>query len=107
MCRLWIGDRKTEENLHDSRKKNELITGHRIPIDIYKGDDEVRGKINSESPKKGEQKLSTRLCDRVIVRQWMENECHHHVKEPRAFCKNRVRGVLTVTPRKRCLTEVR
>ena len=41
------------ENLRDSRRKNELITGRRIPIDIYKGENEVRGKIYSESLKKG------------------------------------------------------
>ena len=65
----------------DSRRKNELITSHRIPKDIYEGEDEVRGKINRESLKKALQKSSTRLYDGVIVRQWMENECHHHVKE--------------------------
>ena len=26
------------ENLHDSRRENELITGHRILTDIYKGE---------------------------------------------------------------------
>ena len=41
------------ENLRDSRRKNELITGCHIPIDIYKGENEVRGKIYSESLKKG------------------------------------------------------
>ena len=42
----------------------------------------------------------------LIVRQWMESECHHHVKEPRTFFKAWVRVVLTVNPR-RCLTKVR
>ena len=65
----------------NSRRKNELITSRRIPKDIYEGEDEVRGKINKESLKKALQKSSTRLYDEVIVRQWMENECHHHVKE--------------------------
>ena len=37
----------------DSRRKNELIMGRRIPIDIYEGQNEVKGKINSESLKKG------------------------------------------------------
>ena len=41
------------ENPHDSRRKNELITGHRIPIYIYEGENEVRWKIYSESLKKG------------------------------------------------------
>ena len=52
-CKLRLGDRKIVENLRDSRRKNELITGRRIPIDIYKGENEVRGKIYSESLKKG------------------------------------------------------
>ena len=37
----------------DNRRKNELITGRHILIDIYKGEYEVRGKIYSESLKKG------------------------------------------------------
>ena len=37
----------------DSGGKNELITGRRIPIDIYKGEYKVKGKINSKSFKKG------------------------------------------------------
>ena len=41
------------KDLPDSRRKNELITCCRIPIDIYKGENEVRGKIYSESLKKG------------------------------------------------------
>ena len=35
--RLRKGDRKMAKDLHYSRRKNKLITGHRIPIDIYKG----------------------------------------------------------------------
>ena len=30
----------------DSRRENELITGRRILIDIYKGEYEVRRKVN-------------------------------------------------------------
>ena len=41
------------ENPCDSRKKNELITGRCIPIYIYEGKNEMRGKINNESLKKG------------------------------------------------------
>ena len=41
------------ENPHDSRRENELITSRRILIEIYKGEYKVRGKINSESLKKG------------------------------------------------------
>ena len=29
----------------DSRKKNELIIGRRIPIDIYDRDNEMKGKV--------------------------------------------------------------
>ena len=37
----------------------------------------------------------------------VKNECHHHVKEPWTFCKPRARGILTVTPRRRCLKKTR
>ena len=40
------------ENLRDRQRENDLITGHRIPINIYKGKYKMRGKINSESLKK-------------------------------------------------------
>ena len=75
------------KNPRDSQWKNELIMGRRIPIDIYEGQNEMRGKINGKLFKEGQQKSSTRLRDRVIVRQRMKNECHHQVKEPRTFCK--------------------
>ena len=41
------------ENPCDSQRENELITSRHIPIDIDEGKNEVRGKINSESLKKG------------------------------------------------------
>ena len=41
------------ENPRDNRRKNELITGHHIFIDIYKGEYKVRGKIYNESLNKG------------------------------------------------------
>ena len=87
MGRLWIGGGEVVENPHDNQKKNELITGRRIPIDINKGENEVKRKVYRESIKEGQQKSSTRLYDGVITRQWMENEFHHHGKEPRTFCK--------------------
>ena len=86
-------------DLCDSQRKKKLITGRHIPIDIYKRQDEVRGKINGKPLKEGQQKSSTRLCDRVILRQWMENKCYHNVKESQTFYKVRARGVLTVTPK--------
>ena len=41
------------KNSHDSRRKNEFIMGRHIPIDIYKGEYEVRGKVNGKPLKKG------------------------------------------------------
>ena len=73
----------------DSRRKNELITGRRIPIDIYEKENEVRMKVYSKVLNEGKKKASTRLGNGVIVRQKMENKCHHHVKEPQTFCKAR------------------
>ena len=53
MRRLGIRDRKMVKNPCDSRRKNELITGRRIPIDIYNEEYKVRRKINGKSIKKG------------------------------------------------------
>jgi len=44
VCRLGIRDKKMAETLRDSRRKNEFITSRHIPIDIYEGENEVRGK---------------------------------------------------------------
>ena len=41
------------ENPRDSHRENELIIGRHIPIDIYKGEYEVRGKVNGKPLKKG------------------------------------------------------
>ena len=38
----------------DSRRKNELITGRHIRIDIDKGENEVRRKVYRESIKEGQ-----------------------------------------------------
>ena len=51
VCKYGIGDRKMAKNPRDSRKKDKLISGHHILIDIHKGEYEMRGKINSESLK--------------------------------------------------------
>ena len=83
----------------DSGKKNELITTRYILINIYKGQNEVKREVNGEAFKERQQKSSTRFCDGVIVRQWMENECDHHVKESQTFCKAQAKGVLTVNLR--------
>ena len=55
----------------DSKRENKFITGHRILIDIYKGEYEMRGKVNGKLLNEGQQKLSTRLSNRIIVRQGM------------------------------------
>ena len=91
----------------DRQRKNELITGRRIPIDVYDRKNKVRRKIYSKMLKKGQQKWSTRLCDRVIVRKRVKNKSHNHVKKPRTFCKARTKSELTLTPIRRALTESR
>ena len=64
-------------------------------------------KIYSKMLKKGQQKSSTRLCDRVIVRKRVKNKSHDHVQKLRAFCKARTVSELTVIPLKRALTKSR
>ena len=54
--------------------------------------------------KKGQQKSSTRLGDRVIVRERMKYKGHHHVQKLRAFCKDRTVNELALTPLRRTLT---
>ena len=71
----------------DSRRKDKLITSSDILIHIYDRCDEVRGKVNEKILHQGKKKTSMRLSDGVIVRQKSESECHHHVKESRAFGK--------------------
>ena len=56
-------------------------------MNIYDSKNKVRRKIYSKMLKKGQQKVSTRLCDRVIVRKRVKNKSHNHVKKPRAFAK--------------------
>ena len=62
---------------------------------------EVYGKML----KKRQQKPSTRLCDGVIVREWMEYKSHHHVYESRTFSKRPTWCKLTITPVRRALVE--
>ena len=81
MNRLVIGDRGIANDPHDSRRKDKLITGHYILVDFYKGENEIRGKVYSKILKEAKQKVSTRLGNGVIVRQGMENKCHHHIQE--------------------------
>ena len=44
--------------------------------------------------------------DDIYVLCVSKSKCHHHVKEPRTFCKARAWGVL-LTPCGRCLTKMR
>ena len=69
------------KDLHGSRRKDELIMGSSVLIHIYDRCDELRGKINGKILHQRKKKMSTRLSDGVIVRQWCESECHHYVKE--------------------------
>ena len=77
----------------DRRRKDELITSSGILIDINNRCDEMRGKINGKILHQRKKKTCMWLNDGVIVRQWCESECHHHVKESRAFCKTRAWSV--------------
>ena len=49
--------------------------------------------------------MSTRLCDRVIVRKRVKNESHNHVQRPRTFCKVQTVSELTLTLVRRALTK--
>ena len=57
--------------------------------------------------KKGKQKLSTRLCDRVIVRKRVQNKSHHHVHESRTLSKGRTWYKLMIAPISMTLTDSR
>ena len=73
-------------------------------MNIYDGKNKMRREINSKMLKKGQQKLSTRLGDGVIVRERMEYKGYHHVNKLRAFCKGRTVNELALTPFGRTLT---
>ena len=76
-------------------------------MDIYNRKNEMRRVIYSEMLKKGQQKPSMRLYDRVIIKERLENKSHDHVKKSRAFSKGRIASELTLTLVKRVLTESR
>ena len=69
--KLGKRDKGVANDPHDSRRKNMLITGRCILIEIYKGKYEVRGKVNGKVLDEGQQNASTRLSNRIIVRQGM------------------------------------
>ena len=74
-------------------------------MSIYDGKNKMRREINRKMLKKGQQKSSMRLGDRVIMRERMEYKGHHHVQKPRAFCKGRIVSELALTPLRRKLTK--
>ena len=76
-------------------------------MNIYDRKNEVRRKIYSEMLKKRQQKSSMRLCDGVIVREWMQNKIHYHVHECRTFRKRSTWCKEMLTPSSRALTERR
>ena len=66
---------------------------------------EMRKEVYSKMLKKRQQKLSMRICDGVVVREWMEYKSHHHVYESRTFSKRPTWCKLAITPIRRALTE--
>ena len=74
-------------------------------MDIYDRKNKVKREIYNEMLKKGQQKQSTRLCDRVIMRERVEKKCHDHVQKPKAFCKAQTISELILTPTRRALIE--
>ena len=81
--------------------------GCRIPMDIYDRKNKVRREIYSKMLKKRQQKSSTRLCDRVVVKEWVQNKSHHHVYESRTFSKGVTWCKLTISPIRRVLAQSR
>ena len=73
---------------------------------IYNRKNEMRRKVYSKMLKKRQQKSSMRLCDGVIVREWMEYKSHHHIYEYRTFSKRPTWYKLMITPIRRALTEI-
>ena len=76
-------------------------------MNIYNRQKEMRRKIHDKILKKRQQKSSTRLCDRFIVREGMQNKSHHHVHESRTFSKRSTWCKKTLTPSNKALTKSR
>ena len=74
-------------------------------MNIYNRKNKMGMEIYSEMLKEGHQKLSTRLCDEVVVREWMEYKSYRHVNESRTFSKRLTWCKLTITPVRRVLAE--
>ena len=74
-------------------------------MNISNRKNEMRRKVYSKMLKKRQQKPSTRLCDRVVMREWMEYKSHHHVYESRTFSKRPTWCKLMITLIRRALVE--
>ena len=74
-------------------------------MNIYNRKNEMRREVYSKMLKKRQQKSSTRLCDGVVVREWMEYKSHHHVYESRTFSKRPTWCKLTSIPIRRALAK--
>ena len=57
--------------------------------------------------KKRKKKSSTRLSDRVIMREWVQNKSHQHVYESRTFSKGLTWCKLMITTIRRALAKSR
>ena len=53
------------------------------------------------------EKSSTKLCDRVMVREWVQNKSHHYVHESRTFSERSKWCKLTLNPSRRAVTKSR
>ena len=65
----------------------------------------MRREVYSKMLKKRQQKPSTRLCDGVVVRDWIEYKSHHHVYASRTFSKRPTWCKITITLIRRALAE--
>ena len=74
-------------------------------MNIYNRKNETSGEAYGKMLNKRQQKLSTRLYDGVVVREWMEYKSHHHIYESRTFSKRPTWCTLTITPIRRALAE--
>ena len=68
ISKLRIGDRGMVNDPRDNRRKDKLIMGCCIPINIHKGENEVRREVYSKVINEGKQKVSARLSNGIIVR---------------------------------------
>ena len=74
-------------------------------MNIYNRQNEMRREIYCKMLKKRQQKMNIRLCDGVVVREWMQNKGYHRVHESMTFGKMPTWCKLTFTPIRRALIE--